>query len=157
MNQKKPQINDISNIADLTKKYKKGELEQLILELRALCRAQDVTIQQMHEALADKDNQIELLKSSPSAEIISGQIERIMPSNEEIIVELQLEKIRSKAGLGELTLEEARKFEIFTKYKQNKKDNSIVVTAARKASPEETVKLLNAASQNTTRDLKQDE
>jgi len=156
MNQKKPQINDISSIADLTKKYKKGELEQLILELRALCRAQDVTIQKMHEALVSKDAEIADLKSSPVTEIVPGQIERIMPSNEEMIVELQLEKIRSKAGLGELTLEEARKFEIFTKYKQNKKDNSIVVSA-RKASPEETIKLLNAASQNTTRDLKQDE
>ena len=157
MTQKKSK-NATSNIEEISTSYKnKGALQQEIVELRALSAAQDIAIQQLHDSLSDKDKEIEHLKVLLTGAVpLIGKVERIEQSSEELIAEIQLIKLGKKAEFNELTLEEARKFEIFAKIKNGKRDSSIPVRY-KTLDSNETKKLLNAASQLTTLDNKKDE
>lgn len=120
--------NDTSNtIEEISTNYKKkGALQQENVELRALASAQDITIQKLHDSLSDKDKQIDHLKTLLAGAVpLIGKVERINQSSEELIAEIQLKKLGNKAEFNELTLEEARKFEIFAKIKNNTKSSSI--------------------------------
>lgn len=122
---KKTQQSDSSNtvqsIDDLSSKFNKpSNLETELIRLKDYVAGQEATIELLLAQIKEKDLQLdEIIKQKQSV------VERVPVSQEEIIAEHQLNKIRQKAEAGlELTLEEARKFEIFAKIKNAAKENS---------------------------------
>lgn len=74
----------------------------------------------LKKEIIDLKKQIELLKR-PKAE-------KLILSDETIIAELQLGHIKTKAMLGELTLEEIKKYDLLVKNKKLSEGNPTVIT-----------------------------
>lgn len=109
----------VKSIGDLSQKFK--DIESNYLQLQKFSEAQDKTIQRLIDELKKKDESIQHLETLLKNSVPTiNKVERIEHSQEEIVAEAQLALIRRKAESGvELTLEEARKFEIFAKVKNN--------------------------------------
>lgn len=111
---KTPPTNGISSIADIAKKYTtKIDLQKKILELVKLVGAQDETI----ETLTQELTKIKLNSESDSYASNDIQVYKNIPETEKLIADLQLSRLREAALGRDLTLEETRKFEIFSKIK----------------------------------------
>lgn len=115
---KKP-TKGISSIADIAKQYtSKVALQKKILELGQLVAAQDQTIDSLAAELTNL--KIDGPKSTSSGEI---KIYENIPESEKLIADVQLQRLKEAALGRDLTLEETRKYEIFSKVKNlNKED-----------------------------------
>lgn len=149
-------INDTSNVKsvseiieekkEVTVDYK-DQVDTLVIENTNLC----LIINQLQTRSKEYEAKIKHLEDmlSKSVPLIGGGISRIVKPDEKQIAELQLDKLKQKAMTTELTLEEARKFEIFSKVKMNleqKSENTI--SASYQNLPSDDAKLLAIASSN---------
>lgn len=116
--------NKLVSIKDMSKNFKtKAELQSHYTELMQLAGAQEMQLQKLIKELEDKSKEIDHLKSMLAKAVpIIGGAEQIIPSDEELIAEMQLAKLKDRAHERDLTLEEARKFEIFSKIKHSTKN-----------------------------------
>jgi len=124
--------NDTSNlksISDVSKKYKdRKSLLNENSEFRQFVAAQELSITQLRDQIKIKDKEIVHLKELLAASVpVLDSVERIEVQDEECIAEMQLQKLKGLAMNRELTLEEARKFEIYSKIKQNSIKNRVIV------------------------------
>jgi len=105
----------ISSIADIAKKYtSKIDLQKKILELAKLVTAQDETIETLVQELTRLK-----LEEPKSGEI---QVHKYIPESERLIADVQLNRLKEAALGRDLTLEETRKYEIFSKIKNLNKE-----------------------------------
>lgn len=98
-------------------KKKKAELLEDISYLSQLAATQDLQLTKLRKELEKRNSEITNLKDK--LQNLSSPIMKIETQAEEIVAEAQLKRIREIAQHRDLTLEEARKFEIFSKVKQN--------------------------------------
>lgn len=133
MSQKtKKNKNDTSNlktIKDVKKKYKsRDDLLEENTELRQVSAVQELSKQKLLKLVEEKDKEIAHLKELLTKSVkVLDTVERIEVNDEEMIAELQLQKLKGFAQNRELTLEEAKKFEIYSKIKQNVNKNRTIV------------------------------
>ncbi len=104
-----------NDILLLAGKKKKSELIQDITYLSQLAAAQDIQLDKLKKEVDRKNSEIEHLKKM--LESIAPPIIKLESQPEEIVAESQLKRLRDIAQGRDLTLEEARKFEIFSKIK----------------------------------------
>lgn len=103
------------NIDELSKQFK------TMKELRQYCDSQYMVINQLNKKIIEQDQEIAHLKEvlSNSAPIISdasGDLEVYKDISDELLVCIQQIKIlRNKSEREELTFEEAKKLDIYTK------------------------------------------
>ena len=121
------------NINDVVAKFDSKE------ELEAYCKAQ-------HNTIVDLTKKLEALKLAP---IAPGQPVIINPKefldNEEVICMIQIHRLRELAESRELTLEEAKKLEIYNKVLIVAKANKMkdVNTISKDIPDDELIKKLN--------------
>lgn len=118
MKRKKPKNDDSSNIKELTNNFKnKAIIQAELAEARSLIAQQELNIQKLFNEIEKRNEEIQHLKNmlQKSVPIIGNNIQKI---DEETIASMQLDKLKSIAEKRELTLEEARKYEIFSKVKR---------------------------------------
>lgn len=111
---------NLKSIDDISKKFKtKKDLSAEVVSLRSVVGAQELQNKLLLDSIDKKNKEIEHLKSLLSSQVptVSGGL--VTVDNEGMIAELQLQKLKQAAQSRDLTLEEARKFEIFSKVKQN--------------------------------------
>lgn len=124
------------------------QINKLLADNKNLC----IIINDFKKKLDEKEAQIKHLEDmlSKSVPLISvpGQIQRIVKPDDKQIAEIQLEKLKQKAMSHELTLEEARKFEIFSKVKTaiEQKENENTIPGSYNQIPTDHKKLLEIAS-----------
>lgn len=121
---------NLSVISKSKSKYRsKSDLEKEIGELRCVLGAQELTNKKLQKALVEKEEEIQHLKDLL---VNSNPVERVELQEEELIAEIQLQNLRGIAQNRDLTLEEARKFEIFSKVKGSANKNRPIVPQYKK-------------------------
>jgi hypothetical protein len=108
---------NLISIGDIAKKYKtKSQLQEYIAELHSLVGAQDLQIEKIRKESLEKDEKIEHLEImlNKAMPIIGDTAQ---PSNEEVVAEMQIKRLLEKAHIRELSIEEAKMLEIYTKIK----------------------------------------
>lgn len=140
---------NLKSITDISQNYtSKASLGEEVKSLRAVVGAQELENKIMLEQLKKKDEEIaelkKLLAYAPK-NLSLGSV-----NDELMIAEMQLSKLRSLSQGRELTLEEARKFEIFSKIKQanNNGNNAIDANYKKQASASEKEDLLKIAQKS---------
>lgn len=128
---KKNQKNGTSNIKSISEVSKKYKNRQNLLdentELQQFVAAQELKVSKLEDKIKQKDAEIAHLKEMLATSVpVLDKVERIEVQDEEMIAEMQLQKLKSLAQNRELTLEEARKFEIYSKIKQNVNKNRTI-------------------------------
>jgi len=106
-----------NDILLLAGKKKKSELIQDITYLSQLAMTQDIQLDNLKKDLERKNNEISHLKKLLEAMV--PPLIKVEMQAEEVVAEEQLKRLRDLAQNRDLTLEEARKFEIFSKIKQS--------------------------------------
>lgn len=86
-------------------------------ELQKYCDNQYKTLQIIQKENTALKKEIEHLKDllSSTTTLMSSSVESFQPTNEELICEIQLTKLKDKAFQRELTLEETKRLEILVK------------------------------------------
>lgn len=113
--------NDGSNITVLTNdsdKLTKNQLQQKLVELTSYSNAQEVTIQKCHSLLAQKDEKIvelEAILMKTSSLLDSDENTINVEVDEVTIAKNQLQRLGYYGLTRDLTSDEARRFEIFSK------------------------------------------
>lgn len=141
------ECSNLKSITDISQSYKsKADLSEEVKNLRAVVGAQELDNKLMLEQLKKKDQEIEELKKLLAHSPKNLSIGTI---NEELMIaEMQLNKLRVLSQNRELTLEEARKFEIFSKVKQANSNNAMDVPYKKSTSDKETAELLKLAQKS---------
>lgn len=131
-----------------------ADLDRDFIELQKYSDAQYGQIEKLQEEILGLKEQnasliIMLEQNLPNAELLAKGI-IATASNEQLICETQLHNLKDYAVTRDLTLEEARKFQIFTEVlkhiKKNQTDDSVI--AVRKMSSEELMKLVDAPAED---------
>ena len=140
-----------NDILELASKKKKSELIQDVTYLSQLAAAQDLQLDSLKKIIEKKDSEIAHLKKL--LESIAPPVVKIETQAEEIVAEAQLKRLRDIAQNRDLTLEEARKFEIFSKIKHSTEKNKPIIPQWNKL-PENTAnnELLQIAQISTIRE-----
>ena len=93
-----------------------------LVELKDYCQAQYKTIVNQSKKINELESEVEHLKSllSQTVPIISPEtdVSLLITKNEESIAQMELKKLRDTSLSRELTMEEARKTEIYSKILQ---------------------------------------
>lgn len=135
----------IKTMEESVSKYKTPtEISNEVIDLRNLIASQELEIKSLEETLKNKQKQIFALEDQISAH--NSPIERISDDLDSI-ANYQLERLLLKARESELTLEEARKLEIYSKIKNQRKKDSDVEPSYRKlnktSDPNELLQIAN--------------
>lgn len=113
-------------------------------------------IKDLEKQLAIKDEQIEhlesLLKDSGGSLIVDPGVQRLQISDEEMIAELQLNRLKEKSQIGALSLEDVRIFDLLVKNKRLAQGNPTTIDADYKKLPKEKTALLKLASSKDSQD-----
>jgi len=111
----KPKLNDSSSIID---NLEYTVLKRRVAELEKHNVALGETVDRFTKALDEKDQLITHLQSmlGGTVPLLTGT--NVNLSDEEIIAELQLQRLKTKAQHSELTLEETKKFDLLVKNKR---------------------------------------
>jgi hypothetical protein len=165
MNQdkKKKKSNDTSkSIIDISENFKKtAGLENDIKQLSSLLessQSENIKLVKLINEYKDKVSHLENMLQNAVPIINSNRIQKFEQLDEETIAELQLQKLKGIAESRDLTLEEARKFEIFSKVKKMAKEGRTTSPILPKL-PEGTNKsqLLQIAEMSTFKDINESE
>lgn len=102
---------DLDNITTLAGKF------ESYAELQSYCDQQFAAIQALSKENQALKNEISHLKDllSSTTTLLSSEAVKFDIGNEQAICEVQIEKLREKAFMRELTLEETKRFEILVK------------------------------------------
>jgi len=119
MNKKNSLQNEDSNLKNIKVPKKnnktKNELIEELNSLKNIMSKKDDLIEKMMSDISNLKQEINAAKS-------------LEMDNEELIAEMQLSMIKDTATSRPLTLEEARKYEIFSKIKNNiNKDRNVII------------------------------
>jgi hypothetical protein len=151
--------NDTSNPVDMTKGLSTSILRKNLAKMEQDNVALSQTVDKLLAELESRKSEIEHLKKLLTGSNESNII-RIEVTEEEHIAELQLERLKKKAEVGELTLEEVKKYDLLVKNKRLAKGDPTTVNADYRKLPaksEERTKLLSLAASPMDRDLPDDE
>ena len=147
MSRKQLQINDTSKTAqEVTKSLNKDTL--IIKDLEDRCFSLATKVKELEAEVREKNKVIVHLE-----EMISDTVFKIEVTDEEIIAEQQLFRLKEKAQNGELTLEEVKKFDLLVKNKRLAKGDATIIPDYKNL-PKETTKeqLKQLASSRTLGD-----
>jgi hypothetical protein len=88
-----------------------------MLELKEYLQAQQKTIVQQQKRIAELETEVQRLKVAPdrTVTLLDGGNSLISVQDEESIAKMELKKLRDASLARELTMEEARKVEIYAK------------------------------------------
>lgn len=113
-----PNVISSSELMNNTKDLETTVLRKRVSELEKHNVALGETVDRISKALDEKDSEIKHLQLmlGGSVPLISGGTNSI--TDEEIIAEQQLQRLKTKAQSGELTLEEVKKFDLLVKNKR---------------------------------------
>jgi hypothetical protein len=116
------------NINELSDKVLNPDLKDSYLKLEQKSNALSETINKLLEQLSAKEDEIVQLKKiiSQSSQQ-SGTIVNIALSDEEVIADIQLNKLKDAARTRELTLDEIRKFDLLVKNKRLAQGNATTI------------------------------
>lgn len=105
--------NELDNIITLAGKFEKWS------DLQAYCDSQYTTIKFQNDKIRALEEEIKHLKTllSSTTQLVSDPTKKNLevPSNEQLICEVQLEKLKEVAKERELTLEETKRFDLLNK------------------------------------------
>lgn len=122
-------------------------------ELKAYCNVQFKQILKLKKDMQIKEDEIVHLKDllSKSTPILQQTEEGVISevSHSEQISTMQLKRLRDVSMQRELTLEESKKVEIFTKIVMQLQKKSVDENEIEKMSPEDLLKLVNTETPNT--------
>ncbi len=135
MSKKRTQTNDTSSLViktpqDLIANMEAGVLRKTILEHEAKLVAFAQTIDKLMKSLEAKDAEIMHLRElllGGNLPVVEGSVTRLEISDEEEIAEIQLQKLKAKSNLGELTLEEVKKYDLLVKNKRLAQGNATMI------------------------------
>ena len=111
---------NLKSIKDVPKNYKsKEELQRYIGDLMIMIDGQNRQIQKLETDLEQSDQKVKHLETILEHSVpVLGQGDTMM-LDEVTIARMQLQKLGKQATVRELTNEEARRFEIFSRVIQN--------------------------------------
>jgi vacuolar-type H+-ATPase subunit I/STV1 len=114
------QTPDISNISQIVDNIDINVLRRRVAELEKHNVALQLTIDKFTSELSKKDEEISHLQSMLGASVPLLHVPNLSQavSDEEIIAEQQLDRLKQKAKTTELTLEEVKKFDLLVKNKR---------------------------------------
>lgn len=111
-------------------------------EVKAFAEAQTRTILELNKKLRLKEEEVLNLKkilekSTPLVELVEGEFssELLLGTDEETISKIQLSKLKEYSFVRDLTMEEARKVEIYTKVLNVSKDKPSKIFEMQKQLP----------------------
>lgn len=115
------------NINELSNKVLNPDLKDLYLKLEQKANALSETINKLLEQLSNKEDEIIQLKKMLSQHQSIGVAINIALSDEEVIADIQLNKLKESARTRELTLDEIRKFDLLVKNKRLAQGNATTI------------------------------
>ena len=147
----KDKINEFSkdtlSIKEISENSKENQLITQILKLEDKCSALSQVIDSLLKQVESKEEEISNLKSALDRSVpMIGEAIAINISDEELIADVQLRKLKEQAKTRELTLDEIRKFDLLVKNKRLAQGNATEINS--KVLPKELPKtqLLQIAS-----------
>ena len=119
---------EVLDISEMSKKVNENQDKVTILKLEEKCIALSQVVDSLLKQAEQKEEEIAHLKSMLSKTVpIIGEVVKIDPSDEEVIAEIQLRKIRENARIRDLTLDEIKKFDLLVKNKRLAKGDATVI------------------------------
>lgn len=121
---------DTISIHELSENSKENQLKTQILKLEEKCVALSQVIDSLLKQIESKEEEISQLKNvlQKSTPLI-GEAIAINISDEELIADVQLRKLKEQAKIRELTLDETRKFDLLVKNKRLAQGNATEIGA----------------------------
>lgn len=118
------QTNDTSNktVEQVSQTLMKDVLQNHVSELEDRCLALARKVEELNKIVEQKDSVIKHLE-----DMLNSNVFKIEVTDEEIIAEQQLFRLKDKAQNGELTLEEVKKFDLLVKNKRLAKGDATVI------------------------------
>jgi hypothetical protein len=119
---------EVLDISQLSKQVIENSDKVTILKLQEQCDGLSKTIDLLLKQSEQKEEEIAHLKQILSKSIpVEGEVIKIDPSDEEIIAEIQLRKIREISRTRDLTLDEVKRFDLLVKNKRLAKGDATVI------------------------------
>ena len=107
------------SIGELAESAKDSQIKSELSKAEEQCRNLAQTVDTLIKQLEQKEQEITFLKSAMrQLESPSDGLIMINPSDEELISDIQLRKLKDSATMRELTLEEVKKFDLLVKNKR---------------------------------------
>jgi hypothetical protein len=119
----------ISSIAELALQAREDFLKPQIVKLEALNLGLSQSIDNLLKTLDQKDDEIRHLKQLLVGSQLPtfGEVSRILLSDEEIIAEKQLGRLRNMSMERDLTLDEVKRFDLLVKNKRLAQGNATTI------------------------------
>lgn len=116
----------LSDSSDVVQDLELNVLRKRVAELEKHNVALGETIDRFTKALSEKDEEILHLQRmlGGTVPVLSGTNVNSPLTDEEVIAELQLQRLKTKAQHSELTLEETKKFDLLVKNKRLAQGNA---------------------------------
>lgn len=146
--------NTLETIVDISEKFQENAI---IAELYSKLAKKEEKIKELKEEIDNKLAKIThleqmLMKTIPNL----FNTEKIQVPDEVTIAEMQLQKLKGLAMNRDLTLEETRKFEIFSKVKNIKKEDHGIINSYRILPSSQPLDLIKIAETSVTKEITQD-
>jgi hypothetical protein len=110
------------NIHELSQSAAEKHLAESYVQLEKKAIALSETIQKLLKEIESREDEIthlkQLLTSFNSQPSLTGLVTVNPISDEELIADIQLRKLKEKAKISELTLDETRRYDLFVKNKR---------------------------------------
>lgn len=118
----------VVDIHELSNNLENPDLRDSYLKLEQKADAMSKTIDELVKALELKEDEIIQLKNmlNKSIPTVGSAIDMIL-SDEEVIADIQLRKLKDSARTRELTLDEIRKFDLLVKNKRLAQGNATTI------------------------------
>lgn len=114
----KDSSNEVVDIVQLSENVLENQLKTVILELESKCLALNKTIDKLLSQLQLREEEISQLRSFIPQTSKIGEINLAPISDEELIADVQLRRLKDSALLRDLTLDETKKLDLFVKTKK---------------------------------------
>lgn len=138
------------DIKDMPQFMKENMLKTDLLRAEEKCAALSLTVDSLLKKLEDKEEEIIHLKQMLfSTTPVVGEVTPLILSDEEMIAELQLQKIKDNAKLRELTLDEIKKFDLLVKNKRLSQGNATTINTDKLPKDAPKAQLMEIASRKT--------
>lgn len=121
------QDSPILNIHSLTQITSEQQVKKYVYELEQKCTTLGQTIQQLMEKIQVKEEEIAHLHKLLNNNFSSDGLIAIHMTDEELIADIQLRKLKEQAQSRDLNLDEIKKFDLLVKNKRLAQGNATVI------------------------------
>lgn len=137
----------VIDFKELTENAAVNSLKTDLLREQEKCVALSMTIDELLKKLESKEDEIMHLKQMLSSTVpVIGEPSRLILSDEEVIADIQLQKLKDNARMRELTLDEIKKFDLLVKNKRLAQGNATTINADKLPKDTSKEKLLQIAA-----------